>query len=234
MKVIKPSITIKSSELKIGKLFTLERAARNCYKSEGKSKGTVDGASKFLKNIIKSGHESVLEHEKLTMSIITDRGQTHAIVRHRIASYSQESTIYCNYTNFDRFGKDILFVEPIFGDNQEAREHWKKACEIAETKYKDIIAIGGSPQQARSVLPTCVKTEIVITMNLRELRWFLLKRLDPIDHTSMHQLSIPLLMLCHKTWPVLFDDVLDRLNLNMAANKYKLLPEDYAEIIIND
>ena len=181
MKIIEPSfeiVPVNGEEI----LKNIERAGRTCYKSEDKI--TADSARKFVAAIIKSGHESVIEHEKVTARIICDRGVTHEIVRHRIASYSQESTRYCNYGN-DKFGNELTFIKPCFWNEDDPKYMtWKYAMKNAEQAYMDLIHLGATPQEARSVLPNSLKTEIVVTMNLREWRHFFKLRTSPAAHAS--------------------------------------------------
>ena len=176
MKIVEPSfeiVPVNGEEI----LKNIERAGRTCYKSEDKI--TADSARKFVAAIIKSGHESVIEHEKVTARIICDRGVTHEIVRHRIASYSQESTRYCNYGN-DKFGNELTFIKPCFWKEDDPKYMtWKYAMKNAEQAYMDLIRLGATPQEARSVLPNSLKTEIVVTMNLREWRHFFKLRTSP-------------------------------------------------------
>ena len=110
MKIIKPYIELEDKIDGQAILKKIERIGRTCYKSE--SNITDDSAERFIKNIIKNGHESVLEHVSITLRVICDRGVSHEIVRHRIASYSQESTRYCNYSK-DNFNNELTFINPI-------------------------------------------------------------------------------------------------------------------------
>lgn len=166
MKIIKPGYEILSPINREEILKSLEIAGRTCYKSEDKI--TEDSASKFVRMLINRGHEAMIEHVSLTVKFVCDRGITHEIVRHRIASYAQESTRYCNYSN-DKFGKEITVIKPLFynTNNQEEVKKfnaWSSACEFAEQKYFELIKLGSTPQEARSVLPNSLKTEIVVTM----------------------------------------------------------------------
>jgi thymidylate synthase (FAD) len=173
MKIIKPYFEFEPIDReKI--LKNIEKAGRTCYKSEDKI--TEDSASKFVKSVIKRGHESILEHEKLTCRIICDRGISHELVRHRIANFSQESSRYCNYAN-DKFGKELTFIDPsaAFGwDPVTTRVYaiWEDSMQQAEKNYMELIEYGAKPQEARSILPNSIKTEIVITMNMRSWRHF--------------------------------------------------------------
>lgn len=185
----------------------IERAGRTAYKSEDKI--TEDSARDFIQKIIKSGHLSVVEHHSITVRIICDRGVSHEIVRHRIASYTQESTRYCNYNN-GKFGNEITVIKPSFWDNDVSEEKmkiWNDAMLYAEEAYKKLIDLGASPQQARSVLPNSLKTEIVVTMNLREWRHFFSLRTPGNAHPQMYEIARPLLDEFKKKIPYIFDDI---------------------------
>jgi thymidylate synthase (FAD) len=182
-------------------LKKIERCGRVCYKSEEKiSDGT---AERFVAGIIKSGHESVLEHYSFTVRFIVDRGVSHEIVRHRIASYSQESTRYCNYG-----GGEMQFIAPhaLYYSTGEYYL-WEEMCKQAEETYNALIENGSTPQQARSVLPNSLKTEVVMTANLREWRHFLKLRTAQAAHPQMREVTIPLLKHLQSVIPVVFDDI---------------------------
>lgn len=204
MRIIEPSFVImpvNGEEI----LKNIELAGRTCYKSEDKI--TEDSARKFVAGIIKSGHESVIEHEKITVRIICDRGVTHEIVRHRIASYSQESTRYCNYSN-DKFGNELTFIRPFYWKNDGLKmDIWEDAMRLIEEKYMDLITLGATPQEARAILPNSLKTEIVVTMNLREWRHFFKVRCSPAAHPQMREIAIPILKKFKEIIPVVFDDI---------------------------
>ena len=135
-------------------LLAIEQAGRTCYKSEDKI--TETSATPFIERLIASGHESVLEHQSFSVRFITDRGVTHELVRHRLASFSQESTRYCNYSK-DKFGNELTFILPTFlygyGSDNPSWEHWQKAMEDSEDRYFELLEDGLTPQDARSVLP---------------------------------------------------------------------------------
>lgn len=174
MKIIEATFNIQDDINGEQILAKLEKAGRTCYKSE--SKITSESARKFVRSILDSGHESVIEHEKVTVKVICDRGVTHEIVRHRIASYSQESTRYCNYSK-SKFGAEITVIAPCFWKvetekNKQKYEVWRQSVEEVERAYLKLIDLGATPQEARSVLPNSLKTEIIMTMNLREWRHF--------------------------------------------------------------
>ena len=204
MKIIEPQIIVNKSEIDLVKLINIERAGRTCYKSD--SEYSTKSATEFIKKLIANGHDSVLEHEKITVMIIVDRGVTHEIVRHRIASYSQESTRYCNYQD-SKYGTEITVIKPYFFENSEKMKIWKKNCVECEKAYMKLIEQGATPQEARSVLPNSLKTEIVVTYNFREWRHFFKLRCAGGAHPQMRQIAIPLLLFFAKQFPCLFDDI---------------------------
>ncbi|HZK42995.1 MAG TPA: FAD-dependent thymidylate synthase [Syntrophomonadaceae bacterium] len=222
MIIIPPKVLVPEVEICADKLKNLERYARICYKSEDKM--TEEPNDKFLKSIISRGHESVIEHEKITVMFILDRGITHELVRHRIGSYSQESTRYCNYSQ-DKFGHEITVIEPYYLKGHVAYDDWYQACKVAEKTYFTMLEKGCSPQEARAILPTCLKTEIAVTFNMREWRHFFELRCSPAAHPQMREVAIPLLLLFQKHLSILFDNV-----------KYdkKFPAEHYAEVVLTD
>lgn len=205
MRIIKPYARIideiNSQEI----LKKIERCGRVCYKSEGKiSEGS---AEKFVANIIKRGHEAVLEHASITVKFVVDRGVSHEIVRHRLASYCQESTRYCNYSK-DGFCSEITVIKPLFlEEGTNVWWHWKTSCELSESAYFSLLNWGCTPQEARSVLPNSLKTELVMTANLREWRAFFKLRTAPAAHPQMREVAVPLLEEFKKLIPVVFDDI---------------------------
>lgn len=209
MKIIKPEFIIEDNIDGNEILRKIEKAGRTCYKSEDKV--TNDSSKQFIKKILKIGHESVIEHEKITVRIICDRGVTHEIVRHRIASYSQESTRYCNYSK-NKFGNEISVIKPCFwgkNNNLDKKKYkiWEKSMLGAEKAYMELISLGATPQEARSVLPNSLKTEIVVTMNIREWRHFFKLRTSKAAHPQMREIACPLLDEFKKRIPILFDEI---------------------------
>lgn len=209
MHICVPTFQIEEVISGIEILKRLERAGRTCYKSEEKI--TDSSAIEFIKMIIDKNHETVLEHEKLTVRIICDRGVTHEIVRHRIASYSQESTRYCNYSK-EKFGKEITVIKPCFWSEADPKTSekyavWERSMREAEKAYFELISLGSTPQEARSVLPNSLKTEIVMTMNLREWRHFFKLRTAKEAHPQMREISQPLLDKFKEIIPIIFDDI---------------------------
>lgn len=205
MKIISPSFEILTPLDGQTVLKHIELCGRVCYKSEDKITGT--SAAAFVANIIKRGHEAVLEHFSVTVKFICDRGVSHELVRHRLASYCQESTRYCNYSK-DGFGGEITVIRPMFlAEGSTAMRHWVWACTQAEQSYFNMLTFGCMPQEARSVLPNSLKTEVVMTANLREWRHFFKLRTAPAAHPQMRELTIPLLRRMQELVPVVFDDL---------------------------
>jgi thymidylate synthase (FAD) len=206
MKIIDAGYVIEDDIQGDAILKRLERAGRTCYKSEERIGPHT--APAFIKRIVDSAHDSVLEHEKITIRFICDRGVSHELVRHRIASFSQESTRYCNYGK-DKYGGEITVIKPCFWQEGSAEwEAWRKGCEAAEDAYLQLLALGASPEQARGVLPTSVKTEIVVTANLREWRHIISLRTHNRAHPQIREIMIPLLKELQGLIPVVFDDIM--------------------------
>lgn len=180
-------------------------AERTCYKSEDKI--TDGSAEKFVRGIIKRGHEAVIEHGSLTVRFICDRGVSHEIVRHRLAAFCQESTRYCNYGK-EGFGGEITVIRPsTFAKTDSTYHIWKRSCENAEVAYFDLLNEGCTPQEARSVLPNSLKTEVVMTANIREWRHFLKLRCSPAAHPQMREVALILLEKVNWLIPVCFNDI---------------------------
>ena len=198
MKIINASYRIETPIDGAEILKRIEKAGRTCYKSEDRI--TEESATAFVRMLIERGHESVLEHESITVRFVCDRGVSHEIVRHRIASFSQESQRYVRYNG------DIEFINPRM-PNAKAHEAWQELCERAEETYKELLSYGVQPQQARAVLPNSTKTEIVMTANLREWRHFLKLRTAKAAHPQMRELTVPLLHELQERIPVVFDDI---------------------------
>lgn len=209
MQIIKARYDILTpiSEGGIEELKHIEKIARVCYKSEDKISEDGSSAKKLVKNLIDRGHEAMIEHSSLSVKFICDRGVSHELVRHRIASFAQESTRYCNYAN-DKFGNELTFIEPFFWTNCDLYYDWKAAMRAAEKSYLYLIERGAQPQEARSVLPNSIKTEITITANYREWRNFFKLRTAKAAHPQMRELTIPLLAELKERIPVIFDDII--------------------------
>lgn len=207
MKIIKAGYEILSKIDGIKELQHIEEIGRVCYKSEDKITADGESARKFVKMLINRGHEAMIEHSMLSVKFIVDRGVSHELVRHRIASFAQESTRYCNYGN-DKFGNEITLIKPsFFVENSSLYNSWLSACKNCEHQYFTLLGLGAMPQEARSVLPNSLKTEVIITANYREWRNFFKLRTASVAHPQMREVTIPLLVEIKKLIPVIFDDI---------------------------
>ena len=190
-----------------------------CYKSEGKITEDGESAKKFVKMLIDRMHEAMIEHSSLSVKFVVDRGVSHELVRHRIASFAQESTRYVNYS-LEKFGNEINVIDIRNGidlDNKMKNMdsdtisaimgEWCLAMEDAEKHYMKMIELGATPQIARSVLPNSTKTEITITANYREWRNFFKLRVPNTAHPQMREVTIPLLKELKRRLPIIFDDI---------------------------
>jgi len=239
MKIVQPTFEIIDHN---NLLRNIELGARVCYKSEDKIGPGSDVA--IIEKIKNFKHESVLEHGVITVKFLTDRGVTHELVRHRVASFSQESTRYCNYSK-DKYGNEISLVDPFFFDPAEPTQNviiptalmsvsggpklfamggedgegvqmnsfdvWFLTCLWTEWGYNTLTQqFKRSAQEARSVLPNSLKTEIQVTANVREFRHILNLRCSREAHPQIRQIMIPLLREFAKRWPVLFADIAER------------------------
>jgi len=181
----------------------IEEAGRTCYKSEDNA--TNGSTVNFISGIIKKGHLSVIEHASLTVKFIIDRGISHELVRHRLAAYSQESTRYCNYSK-DKFQNQITVIRPCFWIiNSEEMDSWKYAMMQAEKDYFHLLELGAKPQEARTVLPNSLKTEVVMTANFREWRHVLKLRTSNTAHPQIRQVMLPLWDELQSLVPVIFN-----------------------------
>jgi thymidylate synthase (FAD) len=186
----------------------IEIAGRTAYKSENKI--TMDSYDKFIRAIISCGHEAVIEFGSMTVKFITDRGVSHEIVRHRMCSFVQESTRYCNYSK-DKFESELTVIRPSTWNawQQGQKEEWEGAIREAEVRYLNLVQKSEkplSPQQARAVLPNSLKTEVVIRANFREWRHiFQLRALNRAAHPDMRSLMIPFYLQCKGLLPCVFD-----------------------------
>ena len=206
MKVINAGYDILGNVDGIQMLKEIERIARTCYKSEDKI--TDDSYIKMIKALVERKHEAMLEHASVSVKIICDRGVSHELVRHRLASFAQESTRYCNYGH----ANEITVIKPCFWDeNSSLYRKWYNQCSKAELVYLDMLKDGAQPQEARSVLPNSLKTEITITMNLREWRHFFKLRACGATgkpHPQMLEIAVPMLKDFQSKIPIIFDDLI--------------------------
>jgi thymidylate synthase (FAD) len=209
--LILPSFTVEAGTFGDDALRLIEASARTCYKSE--SKGDPSG---FVRKILHQfHHESVIEHVGMTVRFVVDRGVSHELVRHRLASFSQESTRYVDYGDGGKAGGCTFVIPPWLGvaageydEERAAGSHaWVWQMFLAEHAYKSLRAEGWTPQQARSVLPSATKTEVVMTANVREWRTVFKLRCAKSAHPQMREVMVPLLFEARRRTPVLFDDL---------------------------
>lgn len=205
MKIIEPSYEILDIFPKTP-LSLIEIAGRTCYKSEDKISLGTD--IKFSEMIKSKGHYPMIEFGMMAVRFICDRGVSHELVRHRLPSFAQESTRYCNYSK-DKFGNEITVIRPCFWIEEcWAYEEWKLSCEESERTYFKLIEMRAKPEEARSVLPNSLKTEIVIFANFREWHHIFMMRTSKMAHPQMRQLMVPLLDETKSKIPVIFNDII--------------------------
>ena len=221
MNVIKSSYEILTPIDGVKELQHIERIGRVCYKSEGLITEDGESAKKFVSMLIKRGHEAMIEHSSLSVKFTVDRGVSHELVRHRIASFAQESTRYVNYS-LEKFGNEINVIDIFDGikldrtmfnslsksEISDIINEWELAMKDSETHYLNMIKLGATPQIARSVLPNSTKTEITLTANYREWRNFFKLRTDKATvHPQMLEVTLPLLDELKEKLPTIFGDL---------------------------
>lgn len=203
----------------VNELKHIERIGRVCYKSEDKITEDGESAKRFVKMLINNHHEAMIEHSTLSVIFTCDRGVSHEMVRHRIASFAQESTRYVNYAK-DKYGSEIAVIDIMDGINLDSKmknydadligeiySEWLRAMEDAERHYMKMIELGATPQIARSVLLNSTKTNITITANYREWRTFFKLRTAKDAHPQIREVAIPLCRELQQRIPVVFDDI---------------------------
>lgn len=206
--VLPPSVTLENDDLVNWPLVlpTLEKIIRTCYKSEDKI--TPESYLRIIERVVNElHHESTIEHAVvMTFRIVCDRGVSHELVRHRIASYSQESTRYVNYLN--KFGGQIIFPIDLLDANKEELRFWYNSCDDAIKAYnRSITYFNRKPQLARGFLPHFTKTEIIMTLNLRALRHFLELRLSQAAHPDMRVIANMIFEIARHKVGIIFDDI---------------------------
>ena len=204
MEVVKPWIKYEKFD---GKkiMKNLERACRTCYRSEGLI--TEDSYKTLLKNCISRGHESILEHEKITIRMQCDIGVYKDLTRHRTGvSFSIESTRYCNYSK-DKFTNNIKLIEPLYSDEKEKYSIWKTCMQNIENSYMEMAKLEVPVDELRMLLPHSTASEVTMTANIREWKHILTLRCSKFAHPSIRQVLIPFLLLLKKEMPEIFDSV---------------------------
>lgn len=195
-------------------LNVVEGTARKCYQSEPKSDSIEDQES-FVRRLIKQGHLAMLEHMSFSLLLRVDRGVSHELVRHRLASYAQESTRYVRYKTGIQFIIPAWYPRQLQSTDMNARlwemcSTFEAACEASEQAYADMLNEGATPQEARAVLNHAVKTEIVITANFREWRHiFELRALGTTGkpHPDMQEIMMKVFRWAVEEYPAFFDDL---------------------------
>lgn len=218
MKIINPKIEVEKYDgVKIMK--NIERACRTCYRSENLI--TEDSYKRLLTNCLNRGHQSILEHEKITVRMICDIGVYKDLTRHRFGSFSIESSRYCAY-NKDKFDNEIKFIKPVFYKeswtdrnyegsgmdiDEEKSKIWYDTMENIEDSYMDMAKLGCTPDEMRMILPHSTAAEVTMTANIREWRHILDLRTKKMTHPSVRQILIPLLLKFKADMPELFGDI---------------------------
>ena len=220
MRLIDPSYEINTPII----YGLIEEAGRTCYKSEANNEGDEEKTKRFIKGLISRNHTAMIEHSFMSVRFITDRGVTHELVRHRHFSYAQESTRYCDYAS-DKFKGEVTFIKPYWYDSASFndRKVFDEYLESVESAYHFLRDSGYPAQAARSVLPNCLKTEIVVSGNLRSWRDMLNLRAANSTgpaHPDMNRLMCPLLIELHETVPVVFDDIYEKVLDDKNATKW--------------
>lgn len=203
MKIIEPLLEVEKFD-GVRIMRNIERACRTCYRSEDKI--TEDSYKNLLKNCINRGHESVLEHEKISIRMTCDLGVYKDLTRHRIASFSIESTRYCNYGK-DKFDNEMKFIKPCNIEDENNLATWKECMKHIETYYMLMSNNKAKPDELRLLLPHSIAAEVCMTANIREWKHILSLRANNHVHPSIQQLMIPLLLLFKKEMPEIFDIV---------------------------
>ncbi len=222
MKLVEPVLYVEDYDpVKI--LKRIERACRTCYRSEDKI--TEESYKTLLRNCLTRGHESILEHEKISVRMICDIGVYKDLTRHRFASFSIESTRYCNYGK-DKFDNEIKFMKPVnLEEGTELYDIWKKGLEDLEKSYLAMSEAGALPDQLRMLLPHSTAAEVNMTCNIREWRHVLALRANKHAHPSIRQLLVPLLLKFKEDMPELFGEI--EYDTEMPKEKYaKILSLD--------
>jgi len=218
MVIVEPKICVETYDSrKIMK--NLERACRTCYRSE--ELVAPGSAEKLLKNCINRGHESILEHEKISIRMTCDIGVYKDLTRHRFASFSIESTRYCNYSK-DKFGNEIKFIQPCnIDEDSDLYAFWQHTMERIEMNYIHMANNGATPDQMRMILPHSTAAEVTMTANIREWKHILDLRTKKMTHPAVQQVMIPLLLKLQEDMPAIFGDI--EYNKDFPVDKYAKL-----------
>ncbi len=221
MRIVKPYVIVEKFD-GVQVMKRIERACRTCYRSEGKI--TEDSYKNLIKNCINRGHESVLEHEKVTVRIYNDIGSYKDLTRHRFASFSVESTRYCSYDK-DKYGNEISFMDPVYIEDEKVYEVWKKTMQDIENSYLEMKKLGATTDMCRNILPHSTAAEYTMTANIREWKHIFELRANNHVHPAIRQVMIPLLKYFKEQMPDIFGDIPYDEEFN---------PEYYAELRVEE
>ena len=221
MKIIKPMIIVEDKDY-VKLMKNLERACRTCYRSEDKI--VEDSYKTLLTNCINRGHESVLEHEKITIQMICDIGVYKDLTRHRHASFSIESTRYCNYGK-DKFDNELKFIKPCNIEPGQIYAFWMNEMQNIEHTYQEMSRCGCTPDQMRMILPHSTAALVTMTANIREWKHILELRANNHAHPSVQQVMIPLLLYFKEKMPEIFNSI--EYNKEFDKSKYAKLEVRY-------
>ena len=221
MRIVKPYVIVEKID-GVQVMKRIERACRTCYRSEGKI--TEDSYKNLIKNCINRGHESVLEHEKVTVRIYNDIGSYKDLTRHRFASFSVESTRYCSYDK-DKYGNEISFMDPVYIEDEKVYEVWKKTMQDIENSYLEMKKLGATTDMCRNILPHSTAAEYTMTANIREWKHIFELRANNHVHPAIRQVMIPLLKYFKEQMPDIFGDIPYDEEFN---------PEYYAELRVEE
>ena len=221
MRIVKPYVIVEKFD-GVQVMKRIERACRTCYRSEGKI--TDDSYKNLIKNCINRGHESVLEHEKVTVRIYNDIGSYKDLTRHRFASFSVETTRYCSYDK-DKYGNEITFMDPVYIEDEKVYEVWKKTMQDIENSYLEMKKLGATTDMCRNILPHSTAAEYTMTANIREWKHIFELRANNHVHPAIRQVMIPLLKYFKEQMPDIFGDIPYDEEFN---------PEYYAELRVEE
>ena len=221
MRIVKPYVIVEKFD-GVQVMKRIERACRTCYRSEGKI--TDDSYKNLIKNCINRGHESVLEHEKVTVRIYNDIGSYKDLTRHRFASFSVESTRYCSYDK-DKYGNEISFMDPVYIEDEKVYEVWKKTMQDIENSYLEMKKLGATTDMCRNILPHSTAAEYTMTANIREWKHIFELRANNHVHPAIRQVMIPLLKYFKEQMPDIFGEIPYDEEFN---------PEYYAELRVEE
>ncbi len=217
VKIIEPSVEILT-ELDGNKILKhIENCGRTCYQSYQNVSEDVSSAKKMIEMLIKSGHESVLEHFSISVKMKVDIGVYKDITRHRAGTaFSIESTRFCNYSK-DKFGNEISFIKPCnIEENTEMYSLWLSEMKNIEETYCKMADMGAKPDQLRMILPHSTASEVSMSANLRSWRHIFNMRCAKAAHPSVRQAMLMILNKLYNHIPVIFDDLYERFKDDMV------------------